>query len=355
MRAYELRDLWAHAIAERASDIHLVQGHPPILRIDGDLVPLETEILRPATIARFVKELLSETAAQSFAQRRAVDFSVALEGGFRGRGHMYFTDGAPAVALRLIPQTVPTLADLGAPAILAELSALDHGLILVTGPAGSGKSTTLAAMVAEINRQYSKHIVTIEDPIEFVHPLGRSLVTQRQVGRDALTFADGLRDCLREDPNVILIGELRDYETIRLALQAAETGHLVLGTLTTSTAAEAIDRFVDSFPGDEKLSARAFLANCLKGVIAQTLLKRKSAKGRVAAFEVLVANPAVHSLIREGRTDQLSSVMQTASGAGMQTLEGDIRRLARQGLIAADSRVVLPAPSPPFNFGSSKH
>lgn len=351
----DLRKIGSQAVAERASDIHLVADHPPALRIDGALTMLPLPLVSAATISGILKNIMSDDAAASFERCRTADFVVDFGGDVRARAHAYFTKGAPAIALRLIPQSIPSLAELSAPSILSELAGQTHGLILITGPAGCGKSTTLAAMIEHINHHYPKHVTTIEDPVEFIHPPGLSLITQKQVGSDATNFADGLRSCLREDPNVILIGELRDYETVRLALQAAETGHLVLGTLAAGTAPQAIDRFIDVFRGEERRLARGILANCLRAVVAQALIKRKDAKGRIAAFEVLISNAAVHNLIREGRTDQLVSAMQTGAGVGMQTLAVDIQRLIRQGLIAADAKEPLSGAVSLFNPESCRH
>lgn len=317
----------------QASDIHLSAGMPPLARVNGSLQPLDPNALGNAPIRAMIDGVLPETLRRQFADGAACDFAFSREGLGRYRANAYRQQRGVGMALRPIPEAVPTLEAIGAPSILAELAAHEHGLVLIVGPTGSGKTTTLAAMVEHVNRTTAKHILTIEDPVEFVYAPERSLVTQREVGRDTPSFADALKAALREDPDVILIGEMRDLETIRLALTAAETGHLVLATLHTATAAQAVERIVDVFPGSERDLARTLLADVLRAVVAQQLLPRKDGQGRVAAHEVLIGTPAVRNLIREQKGAQLVSVMQTGQQQGMQTMAQSLERLAKSGLI----------------------
>lgn len=319
----------------RASDLHFVAGYAPLARVHGELVALANSPLSAQAIEAVIAAVVPERLKKSFIETRSADFGLDIGDGWRSRCNAYFTMGEPALAFRLIPNSVPSLAELGTPAIVETLATLPHGLILVTGPAGSGKSSTLAAMIDCVNATRRTHVATIEDPVEFVHAGRNSLITQREVGRDTPSFAGGLRDCLREDPNIILVGEIRDYETISLALRAAETGHLVLATLHTGTAPHAIDRFIDAFPGNEKETVRTVLSNTLRAVICQTLLRRADGNGRVAAFEILLCNPAIHNLIRENKTDQIVSAMQTGGRLGMQTMQAALERLVKQGIVAA--------------------
>ena len=313
-----------------ASDIHLSAGMPPMLRINGAMQALDQPVLGNAQVRGMIDSVLPETQRRLFGEGAACDFAFAsaTAGLGRYRANAYRQQRGVALALRPIPEIVPTLDAIGAPAILKQLADTDHGLVLVVGPTGSGKSTTLAAMTDHINQTAPKHILTIEDPVEFVYEPKQCLVTQREVGRDTPSFADALKGALREDPDVILLGEMRDLETIRLALTAAETGHLVLATLHTATAPQAIERIVDVFPGEERDLARTLLADVLRAVVAQQLLPRSDGKGRVAAHEILVGTPAVRNLIRESKTAQLVSVMQTGQQQGMQTMAQSLERLS---------------------------
>lgn len=317
----------------QASDIHLSAGMPPLARVRGVLQALEESALGNAQIRAMIDSVLPESQRRQFADGAACDFAFNLEGFGRYRANAYRQQRGVGLALRPIPETVPTLEAIRAPAILTSLAAHDHGLVLVVGPTGSGKSTTLAAMVDYINHHSAKHILTIEDPVEFIYTPNCCLVTQREVGRDTPSFADALKAALREDPDVILLGEMRDLETIRLALTAAETGHLVLATLHTASAAQAVERIVDVFPGAERDLARTLLADVLRAVIAQELLPRKDGQGRVAAHEILVGTPAVRNLIREQKGAQLMSVMQTGQQQGMQTMAQSEERLVKDGTI----------------------
>ena len=330
-----LESLLRAAQQVQASDVHLSAGMPPMARIDGALQILEPTPLGNAQIRAMIDGVLPESQRRPFADGAACDFAFGIESLGRYRANAYRQQRGVALALRPIPKTVPTLSEIQAPTILASLAAHDHGLVLIVGPTGSGKSTTLAAMVEHVNRSAAKHVLTIEDPVEFIYAPERSLVTQREVGRDTPSFADALKAALREDPDVILLGEMRDLETIRLALTAAETGHLVLATLHTATAAQAVERIVDVFPGSERDLARTLLADVLRAVVAQELLPRKDGQGRVAAHEVLIGTPAVRNLIREQKGAQLLSAMQTGQQQGMQTMAQSVEQLVRAGLINA--------------------
>ena len=318
-----------------ASDIHLSAGMPPMLRVNGALQSLDQPVLGNAQVRGMIDSVIPESLRRIFGEGAACDFAFAspAEGLGRYRANAYRQQRGVALALRPIPEMVPSLASIAAPAVFKQLADINHGLVLVVGPTGSGKSTTLAAMADHINQTAPKHLLTIEDPVEFVYEPRQCLVTQREIGRDTPSFADALKAALREDPDVILLGEMRDLETIRLALTAAETGHLVLATLHTATAPQAIERIVDVFPGEERDLARTLLADVLRAVVAQQLLARSDGQGRVAAHEILVGTPAVRNLIRENKTAQLVSVMQTGQQQGMQTMAQSLEHIARVGLI----------------------
>src|SRR5574343_1038896 len=314
-----------------ASDIHLSAGMPPMIRVTGELRTIDVTPLGNAQVRGMIDSVLPETLRRVFAEGAACDFAFAAGDPALGRyrANAYRQQRGVALALRPIPIVVPTLESIQAPPLLRSLAELGQGLVLVVGATGSGKSTTLAAMTEHINSTVAKHVLTIEDPVEFVYEPQRSLITQREVGRDTPSFADALKAALREDPDVILLGEMRDLETIRLALTAAETGHLVLATLHTATAAQAVERIVDVFPGEERALARTLLADVLRAVVAQELLPRKDGQGRIAAQEVLIGTPAVRNLIREQKTAQLVSVMQTGQQFGMQTMAQSQEQLVR--------------------------
>ncbi len=328
-----LEPLLRAAHQRAASDIHLSAGMPPLVRVCGALEPLEDAVLGNAPIRAMIDSVLPESQRRHFADGAACDFAFSIEGLGRYRANAYRQQRGVGLALRPIPEQVPTLASIYAPPILETLANHSHGLVLVVGPTGSGKSTTLAAMVDQVNHTAAKHVLTIEDPVEFIYTPDRCLITQREVGRDTPSFADALKAALREDPDVILLGEMRDLETIRLALTAAETGHLVLATLHTATAAQAVERIVDVFPGSERDLALTLLADVLRAVVAQELLPRQDGQGRVAAHEVLIGTPAVRNLIREGKGAQLLSAMQTGQQFGMQTMAQSVERLAKAGVI----------------------
>ncbi len=318
-----------------ASDIHLSAGMPPMLRVAGALRTIDVTPLGNAQVRGMIDSVLPETLRRVFAEGAACDFAFVTGDPALGRyrANAYRQQRGVALALRPIPTVVPTLESIQAPPLLRSLAELGQGLVLVVGATGSGKSTTLAAMTEHINSTVAKHVLTIEDPVEFVYEPQRSLITQREVGRDTPSFADALKAALREDPDVILLGEMRDLETIRLALTAAETGHLVLATLHTASAPQAIERILDVFPGEERDLARTLLADVLRAVVAQQLVVRSDGEGRVAAHEILVGTPAVRNLIRENKTAQLVSAMQTGQQFGMQTMAQSLEQLFRAGLI----------------------
>ncbi len=321
------------AIDHAASDLHLSGGCPPLLRIDGEIRPLAAPPLTGPAIEELLHGVLDESQRRTFAAELEIDVALAHRSGTRVRLSGFTNRAGPAAAFRIIPSGVPTLEQLGAPWVLRKVAGLAKGLVLVTGPTGSGKSTTLAALIDHINTDYRRHILTIEDPIEFVHASKRSLINQREVGRDTRSFARALRSALRADPDVILVGELRDYETIALALTAAETGHLVLATLHTTSAAKTIDRLVDVVPSADKPMVRTMLSGSLLAVIAQTLLKRADGSGRVAAYEVLIGTTAIANLIRENQIAQINSMIQTGARFGMQLMPDAVQALVAAGCI----------------------
>jgi twitching motility protein PilT len=332
-----LHKLLLLTIETGASDLHLTVGRPPSARRDGVLVPYEgEELLDAVTVERMVMSILDETKQDELAADRQVDFSFGLEGIGRFRGNAFRQRGALALALRLVPYRIRSLEELGAPAVASQLLAVPYGLVLVVGPTGSGKSTTLAAMIDRINSTRPCHILTIEDPIEYLHNHKVAMVNQREVGTDVATFPDGLRSALREDPDVILLGEMRDLESISIALTLAETGHLVFATLHTNDAPQALDRIVDVFPAERRDQIQIMLAASLQGVISQRLLPAV-AGGRVGAYEVLIANDAVRNLVREGKSRQMRNLITTGGNDGMQTLETDLARLVNAGLVDLDT------------------
>lgn len=330
----DVTDLLAFSMKQSASDLHLSSGSVPMIRVDGDMRPLNQPVHEAAELKRMLYEIMPEPQQQEYEQRFECDFSFTLDDIARFRVNVFTQRKGIAAAFRMIPNQVTTLDELEAPAIFKDIVDAPRGLVLVTGPTGSGKSTTLAAMVDYINRTRSDHILTIEDPIEFVHENQRSLVSQREVHRDTRSFEAALRSALREDPDVILVGEMRDLETIRLAMTAAETGHLVLGTLHTTSAPKTIDRIIDVFPGDDKPMVRSMLSESLRAVISQTLLKRVGG-GRVAAHEIMLSNSAIKNLIREDKVAQMYSAIQTGGERGMQTLDQALKKLLARGDIEA--------------------
>ena len=336
------------AVERRASDIHLTVGVPPTLRINGALVRLNLPPLGPADTLRLFESIAPEERQTYFRQNGEVDFSHTIHGLSRFRVNAFRQRGSVAIAVRLIPEQVPTLDQLELPEVVATLARKPRGLILVTGPTGSGKSTTMAAMINLINEEQSCNIITLEDPIEYLHRHKKSLINQREISADTRSFANGLRAALREDPDVILVGEMRDMDTISIAVRAAETGHLVLATLHTSDASQTIDRIIDVFPPYQQQQIRTQLSLTLQGIISQQLLPRRSGTGRAVAVEILVATPAVRNLVREGKSHQLLTVIQTGAKTGMQSMDAALRDLCRAGIVA-DEEALMRA-SDPDNF-----
>jgi len=332
----DITELLQQAVEAGASDLHLTVESPPVLRINGALRPLGDRHLTPSDTQNMLDALLADDLRRRFQEQGEVDFSHGLPEAGRFRVNAYRQRGSVALALRVIPTQIMTVEDLGLPSAVVGFTELAAGLVLVTGPTGSGKSTTLAALIDRINSQRAWHIITLEDPIEYLHPHRRSIVNQREVGQDTQSFARALRSALREDPDVILVGEMRDLETISIALTAAETGHLVFATLHTPDASQTIDRVVDVFPPHQQQQVRVQLAGTLAGVVAQQLLPRCDGRGRVAAFEVLLGTPAVRNLVREGKTFQIPSLIQTGGRFGMQTMDACLRELLAQGLIGEE-------------------
>ncbi|TLP58185.1 MULTISPECIES: type IV pilus twitching motility protein PilT [Pseudomonas] len=328
----DVTDLLARALTAGASDLHLAAGEPPLLRVDGELHRLELPALTAHALEHGLGALLDGAQREQWARGDELDLALDLPGVGRSRLNLFRQRNGPGACLRLIPAGIPSVEALGLEQVSDALARCQDGLVLVGGPTGSGKSSTLAALLDRLNERCAQHIVTLEDPVEFLHAGRRSLLNQREIGRDCRSFAHGLRSALRQDPDVIMIGELRDLPSIRLALRAAETGHLVLATVHTRSAVSCVDRLVDVFAAEEKPLVRAMLAEALRLVVAQVLLKRKGG-GRVAAREVLVATPAVRNLIREGRMAQVPSLMQTGAGQGMITLQAAMQALREQGVI----------------------
>jgi twitching motility protein PilT len=325
------------AVEAGASDVHITVGLPPVFRIHGQLQRQDhLPVITPALSEEILRSMVPEEVYVRFQKTGDLDFAYSLAGVGRFRVNAFKQRGSVGLAMRLINTRIPSLEELGLPPVVAELARRPKGLVLVTGPTGSGKSTTLAAMVGLINQERACHIVTLEDPIEYVHHHGKSIVNQREIGSDSLSFGQALRAALREDPDVILVGEMRDLETISTAITAAETGHLVLASLHTASAPQTVDRIIDVFPPHQQPQIRVQLADTLEGVIAQQLLPRTDRPGRVVAVEVLVATPAVRNLIREGKTHQLVSVMQTGAKYGMCTMEASLSELVRQGKVAPE-------------------
>jgi twitching motility protein PilT len=344
----DISELLAFSVKNKASDLHLSAGLPPMLRVHGDVRRLNVDALEHKEVHRMIYDIMNDGQRKIYEERLEIDFSFAIPGLSRFRVNAYNQERGASAVFRTIPSKILTLEELNAPKIFADFALKPRGLVLVTGPTGSGKSTTLAAMVNHLNETEHGHILTIEDPIEFVHDSKKCLINQREVGPHTHSFSNALRSALREDPDCILVGELRDLETIRLALSAAETGHLVFGTLHTSSAAKTIDRIVDVFPAEEKEMVRAMLSESLQAVISQTLLKTKDGSGRVAAHEIMVGTPAIRNLIREAKIAQMYSAIQTGSNVGMQTLDQNLTDLVRRNLIS--SATARSAAKTPENF-----
>lgn len=336
-----IEDLMEQVVANGGSDLHISAGLPPYIRISGKLTPTDYEPLTPEQCQRLIFSMLNNTQRKHLEQNWELDCSYGVRGLARFRVNVYKDRGTYAACLRALSSKIPTFEQLGLPNVVREMCERPRGLILVTGPTGSGKTTTLAAMIDLINKTRAEHILTIEDPIEFVYEPIKSLIHQRQVGEDTKSFANALRAALREDPDIILVGEMRDLETIQLAISAAETGHLVMGTLHTSSAAQTVDRMVDVFPPEQQQQIRVQLSNSLVAVFSQTLVPKKNPKpgefGRIMAQEIMVVTPAISNLIREGKTSQIYSAIQTGGKLGMQTLEKVLADYYRAGIITYEA------------------
>ncbi|ELK69189.1 twitching motility family protein [Neisseria meningitidis 63041] len=332
----QITDLLAFGAKNKASDLHLSSGISPMIRVHGDMRRINLPEMSAEEVGNMVTSVMNDHQRKIYQQNLEVDFSFELPNVARFRVNAFNIGRGPAAVFRTIPSTVLSLEELKAPSIFQKIAESPRGMVLVTGPTGSGKSTTLAAMINYINETQPAHILTIEDPIEFVHQSKKSLINQRELHQHTLSFANALRSALRKDPDVILVGEMRDPETIGLALTAAETGHLVFGTLHTTGAAKTVDRIVDVFPAGEKEMVRSMLSESLTAVISQNLLKTHDGNGRVASHEILIANPAVRNLIRENKITQINSVLQTGQASGMQTMDQSLQSLVRQGLIAPE-------------------
>jgi twitching motility protein PilT len=320
-------------VEAKGSDLHLAVGIPPTYRIDGDLLTGNYTKFTPQILQRMTYDILTDEQIQKFEESLELDFSYQLGKASRFRVNLFRDKGSVAAAFRTIPYRIPTLEDLEQPEIVRELTKKHRGLVLVTGPTGCGKSTTLAAMIGEINRNTRTHIITIEDPIEYLHSHVNSIINQRELGQDTLSFPAALRSALREDPDVLLVGEMRDLETMRLAIEAAETGHLVFATVHTSSAAETVDRIVNVFPVEEQEQIRVMLSNNLVAVLTQQLLVRATGSGRICAQEIMIASPAIRNLIREAKAHQINSIIQTSAHLGMKTMDQCLRDLYNKGTI----------------------
>jgi twitching motility protein PilT len=332
----DVSELLMFSVNNKASDLHLSAGETPLVRIHGEMRRLEGPFLDKEQIHQMIYDILSDDQRKNYEEFLEIDFSFALGEYGRFRVNVFKQNRGDAAVFRTIPNQIPSFDELGLPKVLMDLCRLEKGLVLVTGPTGSGKSTTLAAMIDLINNELKGHIITIEDPIEFIHPSKACLVNQRELGPHTHSFANALRSALREDPDIMLIGEMRDLDTISLALTAAETGHLVFGTLHTSGAPKTIDRIVDVFPGAQQNQVRSMLSESLQAVVTQALFKRRDGKGRVAAFEIMTGTPAVRNLIRENKIAQIPSVLQTSKGAGMQTMESSVKDLMARNLVTQE-------------------
>ncbi len=325
------------AVAEKnASDLHLVPGHPPTLRIHGNLTPIEKNPLSSEKTKDLIFSLLNESQQKKFEEEKELDIPFEIKGVARFRVNIHYAQGGVCASLRLVPPTIPTLDELRLPKIVEEFSKEPRGLVLVTGPTGSGKTTTQACMLDVINHNFAKHIITIEDPIEYTHKPIKSIIEQREVGNDTLSFSEALKRVLRQDPDVILIGEMRDLETIRTAITAAETGHLVISTLHTNDSAQSIDRIIDVFPPHQQNQVRMQLSLVLMGIVSQQLIPRRDNNGLILAVEILKANSGIRNLIRKSQTHEINSMIEIGAKYGMQSMDSSIKKLYNQKLIALE-------------------
>ena len=331
----DIAELLAFGVKNGASDLHLSAGLPPMIRVDGDIRRINVPALDHKAVHGLIYDIMNDKQRKDYEEFYETDFSFEIPGLARFRVNAYNQQRGASAAFRTIPSNILSLEQLGCPNTFKEIADVPRGLVLVTGPTGSGKSTTLAAILNYKNENEFAHILTIEDPIEFVHESKKCLINQREVGPHTLSFSNALRSALREDPDVILVGEMRDLETIRLAMTAAETGHLVFGTLHTSSAAKTVDRIIDVFPAAEKEMIRAMLSESLRAVISQSLLKTKDGQGRVAAHEIMIGTPAIRNLIRENKVAQMYSAIQTGQQYGMQTLDQNLQTLVQRGVVAS--------------------
>jgi twitching motility protein PilT len=331
----DITELLAFGVKNKASDLHLSAGLPPMIRVHGDIRKINLPAMLHTEVHAMVYDIMNDGQRKFYEENKEIDFSFEIPGLARFRVNAFIHQRGAGAVMRTIPSKILSLADLKAPKIFESIADYPRGLVLVTGPTGSGKSTTLAAMVNHRNENEMGHILTVEDPIEFVHESKKCLVNQREVGAHTHSFQNALRSALREDPDIILVGEMRDLETIRLAMSAAETGHLVFGTLHTSSAAKTIDRIIDVFPADEKEMVRAMLSESLRAVICQTLLKTKDGTGRVAAHEIMICTPAIRNLIREAKVPQMYSSIQTGGALGMQTLDQCLQDLVKRNVVSS--------------------
>jgi twitching motility protein PilT len=332
----DISELLIFAVENMGSDLHISAGVQPYIRIHGEMRKVELPHLDKEDVHNMIYGILNDFQRKVYEEHLELDFSFDLGEYGRFRGNVFKQERGDAAVFRSVPNKIPSFEELRLPKVMMDIARLEKGLVLVTGPTGSGKSTTLAAMVDFINGEFKGHVITIEDPIEFVHTSKNSLVNQRELGPHTKSFANALRSALREDPDVILVGELRDLETISLALTAAETGHLVFGTLHTSGAPNTVDRIIDVFPAAQQNQVRSMFAESIQAVITQALFKRRDGKGRIAAFEIMIANAAVRNLIRENKTFQITSTMQTSKGLGMQTMEASVQELLDRNLVSME-------------------
>ncbi len=342
MLNFTIKELLEEMVMKKATDLHLVAGAPPVYRIDKKLIPAQQyKFLMPNDVKQLIYSLLTDTQRKRLEEELELDFAISIEGLSRFRANAFFQRGSVAIAIRRIPFQIPPLEKLGLPPIVHSLIEKDKGLILVTGPTGSGKSTTLAAMIDRINQTRAEHVVTLEDPIEYLHRNKKSIIAQREVGQDTHSFARALKYVLRQDPDIIMVGEMRDLETIEAALVAAETGHLVMATLHTSSAIESVNRIIDVFPPHQQGQVRVQLAGVLEAVITQKLLTHAKGKGMVLASEVLVSTPAIQTVIRESRTHEAYGIMQASQAFGMQTMNMSLSDLYRKGQISLQTALLV--------------